>query len=118
MCGKHKLSILMCFRHTSEFLLQHLPGSNFILVVSVLEDSPADKAGLLGVEVTKDFDGREVPMDGDIIIKIDGKVVRKIADILVHLQMEKLVGDELVLTILRDGEIMDKTLFLGERPSN
>ena len=51
-------------------------------------------------------------------IKIDGKVVRKIADILVHLQMEKIVGDEMILTILRDGEIMDKTIFLGERPSN
>ena len=57
-------------------------------------------------------------MDGDIIIKIDGELVRKIADILVHLQMEKLVGDEMVLTILRDGEVMDKTIFLGERPSN
>ena len=98
--------------------IRGLDSTKGFLVVSVLEDSPADKAGLLGVEVTKDFDGREVPMDGDIIIKIDGKVVRKIADILVHLQMEKLVGDELVLTILRDGEIMDKTLFLGERPSN
>ena len=57
-------------------------------------------------------------MDGDIIIKIDGKVVRKIADILVHLQKEKIVGDEMALTILRDGEIIDKTIFLGERPSN
>jgi hypothetical protein len=32
--------------------------------------------------------------------------------------MEKIVGDEMILTILRDGEIMDKTIFLGERPSN
>ena len=45
-------------------------------------------------------------------------MLRKIDDILVHLQMEKLVGDEMVLTILRDGEVMDKTIFLGERPSN
>jgi len=98
--------------------IRGLDSTKGFLIVSVMEDSPAYNAGLLGVEVTKDFDGREVPMDGDIIIKIDGKVVRKIADILVHLQMEKIVGDEMVLTILRDGEIMDKTLFLGERPSN
>ena len=64
------------------------------------------------------IDGRDIPMDGDIIVKIDGELVRKIADILVHLQMEKLVGDEMVLTILRDGEMMEKTIFLGERPSN
>ena len=98
--------------------IRGLDSTKGFLIVSVLEGSPADNAGLLGVEVTKDFDGREVPMDGDIITKIDGKVVRKIADILVHLQMEKIVGDELILTVLRDGEIMDKTLFLGERPSN
>jgi S1-C subfamily serine protease len=98
--------------------IRGLDSTKGFLVVTVLENSPADKAGLLGVEIRKEIDGREVPMDGDIIIKIDGKVVRKIADILVHLQMEKIVGDEMILTILRDGEIMDKTIFLGERPSN
>ena len=98
--------------------IRGLDSTKGFLIISVLEDSPADKAGLLGVDVTKEIDGRKVPMDGDIITKIDGKVVRKIADILVHLQMEKLVGDEMILTILRDGEVMDKTLFLGERPSN
>jgi len=98
--------------------IRGLDSTKGFLVVSVLENSPANKAGLLGVEIRKEIDGREVPMDGDIIIKIDGKVVRKIADILVHLQMEKIVGDEMILTILRDGEIMDKTIFLGERPSN
>ena len=98
--------------------IRGLDSTKGFLIMSVIEDSPADKAGLLGVDITKEIDGREVPMDGDIIIKIDGNVVRKIADILVHLQMDKIVGDEMVLTILRDGEIMNKTIFLGERPSN
>ena len=98
--------------------IRGLDSTKGFLIVSVIEGSPADIAGLMGTETRKMIDGRDVPMDGDIIIKIDGELVRKIADILVHLQMEKLVGDEMVLTILRDGEVMDKTIFLGERPSN
>ena len=98
--------------------IRGLDSTKGFLIVSVIEGSPADIAGLMGTETRKMIDGRDVPMDGDIIIKIDGDLVRKIADILVHLQMEKLVGDEMVLTVLRDGEVMDKTIFLGERPSN
>ena len=98
--------------------IRGLDSTKGFLIVSVIEGSPADIAGLMGTETRKMIDGRDVPMDGDIIIKIDGELVRKIADILVHLQMEKLVGDEMVLTVLRDGEVMDKTIFLGERPSN
>ena len=98
--------------------IRGLDSTKGFLIVSVIEGSPADIAGLMGTETRKMIDGRDVPMDGDIIIKIDGELVRKIADILVHLQMEKTVGDEMILTILRDGEMMDKTIFLGERPSN
>ena len=57
-------------------------------------------------------------MDGDIIVKIDDVVVRKISDILVYLQREKSVGDELVMTVNRDGTIIEAVLVLGERPQN
>ena len=98
--------------------IRGLDSTKGFLIVSVIEGSPAEFAGLMGSETREIIDGRDIPMDGDIIVKIDGELVRKIADILVHLQMEKLVGDEMVLTILRDGEMMEKTIFLGERPSN
>ena len=62
------------------------------------------------------IDGREIALDGDIIISIDEKTVRKISDILVHLQREKSVGDEMVLTVNRNGEIMELTMILEERP--
>ena len=98
--------------------IRGLDSTKGFLIVSVIEGSPAEIAGLMGAETREIIDGRDIPMDGDIIVKIDGELVRKIADILVHLQMEKLVGDEMVLTILRDGEMMEKTIFLGERPNN
>ena len=86
------------------------------LVITVVDDSPADKAGLKGMSQTQVIDGKEYPVDGDIIISVDGKEVRKISDILIHLQREKSVGDEMVLGILRDGDFMDLTLKLVERP--
>jgi len=86
------------------------------LVITVVDGSPADKAGLKGVSETYVIDGREYPVDGDIIIMVDDKEVRKISDILIHLQREKSVGDEMVLGILRDGEFLHITLELVERP--
>ena len=86
------------------------------LVITVVDGSPADKAGLKGVSQTQIINGEEYPADGDIIISVDDKEVRKISDILIHLQREKSVGDEMILGILRDGDFMHLTLKLVERP--
>lgn len=86
------------------------------LVITVVDGSPADKAGLKGMSQTQIINGEEYPADGDIIISVDGKEVRKISDILIHLQREKSVGDEMILGIQRDGDFMHLTLKLVERP--
>jgi len=86
------------------------------LVMTVVDGSPADKAGLKGMSQTKVIDGKEYPVDGDIIISVDGKEVRKISDILIHLQREKSVGDEMILGVLRDGILLHIILELVERP--
>jgi S1-C subfamily serine protease len=86
------------------------------LIITVVDGSPADKAGLKGVSETYVVDGKEYPVDGDIIISVDDKEVRKISDILIHLQREKSVGDTMVLGVLRDGEFMHISLELVERP--
>ena len=96
--------------------VRELNSSKGFLVVSVIEGSPAESAGLLGVTETKEMDGREFALDGDIILSIDGETVRKISDILVHLQREKSVGDEMVLSVNRNGEILELTMILEERP--
>ena len=93
-----------------------LKSSKGFLVVSVIEESPAELAGLLGVTETKEMDGREFALDGDIILAIDGKTVRKISDILVHLQREKSIGDDMALSVNRNGEMLELTMVLEERP--
>jgi S1-C subfamily serine protease len=87
------------------------------LVVTVIPDSPASKAGLHGSENIEEIDGVQYTIGGDIILSVDGVEVRKISDILIHLQRAKSVGDDLILEILRDGRTSNFTIVLGERPN-
>lgn len=96
--------------------IRNLNHSKGFLIVTVIPDSPAEMAGLKGVSEIEKIDNKEYPKDGDIIISVDGKEVRKISDILIHLQEEKSVGDEMILGIIRNGEQMDVILILVVRP--
>ena len=86
------------------------------LIITVVDDSPASKAGLIGSDKTIQVDEGEFLVGGDIIISVDGSDVRKIDDILIHLQRVKSVGDEMNLEILRDGRVSQITIVLEERP--
>ena len=87
------------------------------MVMTVVEDSPASKAGLRGSDKTIEVDGVSYAVGGDIILAVDGKEVRKIDDILIHLQRAKTIGDEMVLEILRDGRTTNVSIVLDERPN-
>ncbi|MFB5605624.1 MAG: S1C family serine protease [Nitrosarchaeum sp.] len=87
------------------------------LIITVVEKSPAAKAGLHGSNETIQVDGINYPVGGDIIVAVDGKEVRKIDDILIYLQRAKSIGDEMVLEILRDGRTTNITITLEERPN-
>lgn len=86
------------------------------LVIDVIDGSPAEDAGLYPSETIAIIQGEEIPIGGDVILGIDGNDVRKITDILIHLQRSKSVGDGLVLDVLRDGQIIQKSLMLQARP--
>ena len=87
------------------------------LIITVIEDSPASKAGLIGSEKTISVEGVDYPVGGDIILAVDGIDVRKIDDILIHLQRAKAIGDKMVLEVLRDNRTTNITIILQERPN-
>jgi S1-C subfamily serine protease len=87
------------------------------LVMDVVAGSPAEKAGIQSGDEDAVIDGIPVKLGGDLIIAIDDNTVRKIDDILAYVEMEKAVGDDLKLTILRDGQPMEVTATLTARPS-
>ena len=89
------------------------------LVVDVVANSPAAKAGIKGGSNARmiSIDNRTVKLGGDIIVGVDDIQVRKISDILVYLQREKSVNDTVTLHVIRDGKELSIDVVLGERPS-
>ena len=98
--------------------LLKLDDAKGVLIMTVVKDSPADKAGLIGSSETATLDEIEYTVGGDIILSVDGKEIRQIDDLLIHLQREKNVGDTINLEILRDGKTIDIVLTLEERPES
>ena len=81
-------------------LMNEVPQGAY--VVEVVEDSPAEKAGL---------------ENGDIITKFDGQSLGKEDDGLAKLINKKKVGERVKLTFWRDGEEKEATVTLEENSS-
>jgi serine protease Do len=82
------------------------------LVVDIIAEGPADKAGIRGGYVISNVNGTEIELGGDIILKIDNKTVNTIDDVLSYLDTKK-VNDTVQLTILRDGNVENIPVQLG-----
>jgi serine protease Do len=85
-------------------------------VVMVADNSPAAEAGLRASSETRESDGVQVPVGGDIIIGINDRPVAKFDDLISYLSRESIVGDTVVLTILRDGDTLQIDVTLEARP--
>jgi S1-C subfamily serine protease len=85
-----------------------------VVVGSVQPGSPADKAGLQ--PLTQDISGSNTHI-GDIITAIDGHPTRQIDDIINYVDSNKNVGDNVKLTINRNGQTTDVTATLQARPN-
>lgn len=86
------------------------------LVMEVVEDSPADDAGLQGGDYEESIRGDTLTLGGDVITSIGGKQVRKLSDVLNYLAQQE-VGDTVSLTVIREGEETQLSITLAQRPS-
>ena len=86
-------------------------------ISTITDGGPALAAGLHGTTETITQDGRSVEVGGDVITAIDGQPVKTFDDILVYLSLQTSPGQEVSLTILRDGKYQEIKLQLGTRPS-
>jgi S1-C subfamily serine protease len=83
----------------SEAIAKELEQETGLLIVSVENDSPADKAGLLV---------------GDIIVTFDGESVEQLDELLAMLSGER-VGKAVPTQIVRGGQLEDISVSIGER---
>ncbi len=84
-----------------------------VLVLEVVENSPAALAGLLGGQATAP---PALPRGGDIITGVDGRPIRTFGELAAYV-LGKRIGDPLTLELLRGGRTMTVPIILGERPN-
>jgi serine protease Do len=88
------------------------------LVVEVVPGGPADKAGLIGSSQTVTIQGQQYPIGGDIIIGVDGQVVKTFDDLISYLYLNTDVGQKIQLKVLRQGKEITVEVTLEARPSS
>jgi S1-C subfamily serine protease len=83
-----------------------------VVVGSVQSGSPANKSGLQGVSRNAFSGAQNI---GDIITGIDGHPVRSMDDLINYIDSHN-VGDSVVLTLNRHGDILNLSVNLQGRP--
>ena len=86
-----------------------------VLIQQVVQGSPADKARLNGSYKSTVIDGQEIKVGGDIITALNGKKIQDMNDLKNALQDFE-PGDEIELTLLRDGDQITVPVTLEKMP--
>jgi S1-C subfamily serine protease len=89
------------------------PNFQGILVDSIVKNGTVDKAGLHGS--TTDQYGKK--HGGDVINAVDRFQVKRIEDLISYVEEHKSVGDEIVLSVYRNGQVLNLQAVLQQRLS-
>jgi len=87
-----------------------------MMVVGTPPNSPA--AGVLdAAERQQTASGRPTYVGGDVIVGIDGQSIENQHDLARHLLLHTEPGQEIEVTVLREGDRVTETVTLGRRPA-
>ncbi len=78
-------------------------------VIQVTPGSPASQAGLVGANL-------QTGRGGDLVIEMDGQLIRNFGDLNSYLVFHTRVGQQIQVTVLRNGAQVRLSLTLGSRP--
>jgi 2-alkenal reductase len=91
-------------------------GQRGALVEEVMQNSPAEKAGLQGSDKQTTIDGQTLNIGGDVITAIDSQPVVAMDDLIAYLARSTKVDQKVTLTILRGGKQQTLDVTLVARP--
>jgi S1-C subfamily serine protease len=94
--------------------LSTLTNLKGISVDTITKNGPADKAGIHGSTI--DQYAKKHP--GDIIIAVDGHNITRIDDLISYIDQHKSAGNNITLTVYRNGHTIDLKTILTARPSS
>ena len=81
----------------------------------IAEGGPAAAAGLRGATGRAQIEGLPVPTGGDVVVAMNGEPVLDMDDLILAISQQE-IGDQVTLTVLRDGERIELTAQLAARP--
>jgi S1-C subfamily serine protease len=90
-------------------------NSKGVIVASIQSRSPAEKAGLQGITLNNSSNTQKI---GDIITGIDGRHMRSIDDLISYVDLHKSIGNNVMLTVNRHGQILNLNMALETRPTS
>ena len=90
--------------------------STGVYVASVMDGGPSDGTLRGSTGSTVALGVENVPTGGDLLVGLDGRAIRSLADLSTHLALRTSPGDPLGVTVVRDGERRNLGFELGERP--
>jgi S1-C subfamily serine protease len=93
-----------------------IPVDAGLLVIEAVSGGPADQAGIRGGSRVVRLGQYQIPLDGDIIIAVNGEPVNNFRELTVYLETQTKVGDTVDMTIIRDGQQQTIPVTLGEQP--
>lgn len=98
----------------AEFL--GLPTANGAYIVDIVPGGPADQAGLQAGTQPTQVGG--LFAGGDLIIRVDELDILEFSELLSYMMLNKVPGETIDVTVLRNGEALTLTVTLGERPTS
>lgn len=89
-----------------------------VYVAEVIPGGPSANAGLRGgTEAVESSNGGRYLRGGDIITAIDGETVKRFEDLVSYLVTRAAPGQNVVLSVIREGGTLAVDVELGERPA-
>jgi S1-C subfamily serine protease len=89
-----------------------------LLILTAAEDGPAARAGVQGGDRVIQIGRFRLPVGGDVLLAIDEQPLRSPRELTRYLDTQTRVGQQVTLTLDRDGEQVVLEATLGERPQD
>ena len=96
--------------------VMNAPVQRGVLIVDVVPNSPAQRAGLRGGDRTVSVFNTVVKVGGDIIVAVNDKPIGSMDELLLYLEENTSPGQTVVFTVVRGSETLKVNVTLGVRP--